>query len=232
MNNINIYDKWASSYSNKPINPLMKSEHAIINNMLQTLCLNRTVLDAGCGCGRVSNLCLAYGASKVHAFDLSCGMVSACKKLNTDSRLEVKKGDLLKVPYEAEAFDLYVSSLAVGHINNLDLFLSEAHRVLKVRGDLVVSDFHPSRYLAGFKRGMRSQDTYYELEHFVHSVSEWIKTLQDNNFDLLSIFEGFLDRKYYDFELYKDEPDVNNNKEKFDLAFKLPSVWVIHARKK
>ncbi|HAG1880147.1 TPA: class I SAM-dependent methyltransferase [Salmonella enterica] len=230
MDNIEKYDMWSYNYTNEPFNPLMESEHHILKSKLQSYCLNRTVIDAACGCGRVSKLCIEYGAKKILAFDYSKLMVEKCKKMNSSSKLTVIQGNLLSIPLADNSFDIFISSLAIGHVHDLFTALSEAKRVITNGGDIIISDFHPVRALCGFSRGFIKNNTHIKLEHFIHDVSNWIHCCNKLNLKLVDIQEGFIDNKYKDYNKWKNEPDLFNQ-EQFNLAFKIPSVWVIHLKK-
>ncbi|MFC3395066.1 class I SAM-dependent methyltransferase [Brenneria rubrifaciens] len=231
MNNIEKYDTWSSLYSNQPFNPLMESEHIILKRKLQTCCLNRSIIDAACGAGRISKLCIEYGAKKILAFDYSNSMIEKCKKINKHSKLKVIHGNILNIPLADSSFDILVSSLAIGHVNSLFKVLSEAKRVVKKDGEIIISDFHPIRASCGFTRGFIMNKTYIKLEHFIHDISSWIHCCNQLNLKIVDIQEGFIDEKHHNYEQWRNDPDISS-KDKFELAFKIPSVWVIHARNK
>lgn len=231
MNNQQIYNIWAATYSNEPVNPFMESEHELMSRKLQNHCLDRTIIDAACGCGRIAKLCLEFGSSKVLAFDFSPDMVEKCKKLNVDQRLTVVSGDLLNIPIRENGWDVFVSSLAVGHVPDLLRVLSEAKRSLKPGGEIIISDFHPARAQAGFTRGTSAADgTYLQLTHYVHGIHDWVQSCNRLDLKIVDVQETHLNMKHHDFERWRHHPDVPS-KERFDLAFKIPSVWMFHAKR-
>lgn len=229
MNNTEKYDVWSYQYSNEPFNPLMESEHELLITKLQTCCLNRSVVDAACGCGRISKICIDYGAKDITAFDISYAMVEKCKEINKNAVLKVMQGNILDIPLSNNSFDLFISSLAIGHVHDLFTALSEAKRVIKNGGDIIISDFHPIRALCGFTRGFTINNSYIKLEHFIHSITSWIHCCNQLNLKIVDIQEGFISDKYHDYDKWCNDPDISSE-EKFELAFKIPSVWVIHAR--
>ena len=230
MRNNMIYDMWSDVYSNTPINPLMESEQAIISKKIFKLTQNKDVIDAACGCGRISKMCLDNGANKVYAFDVSSKMVAKCHILNKSPRLTVAHGNLLAVSLSDETYDVYISSLAIGHVDSLFSVLTEAKRVIKPGGDILISDYHPIRAQCGFKRGVHTKNGYLELEHFTHRVSDWIYCLNQLSLAIVDIEEGYLDNTHLDYERWNEHPDIINETQ-FEFAFKIPAIWVIHAKK-
>jgi SAM-dependent methyltransferase len=68
------------------------------------------------------------------------------------------QGDALHQPFGNGVFDLVVSSLTVGHIEDLDGWSAECARVLQPGGHLVFSDVHPSWEAAGWLRTFNTAD--------------------------------------------------------------------------
>jgi 2-polyprenyl-3-methyl-5-hydroxy-6-metoxy-1,4-benzoquinol methylase len=73
----------------------------------------KIVLDAGCGLGRFTEICLNHGAQVV-AVDLSGAIDAACKNLNQRDGVHFLQADIFKLPLKAEAFD-FVYSWGVLH---------------------------------------------------------------------------------------------------------------------
>lgn len=101
------------------------------------------VLDLGCGTGALSAEVandLATGA--VIGLDAAPAMVNVARRKHGGERCRFEVGLVEDLPFEAEAFDIVVSSMTFHHLP-LDLkerALAEAWRVLKPGGRLVVID--------------------------------------------------------------------------------------------
>lgn len=109
----------------------------------------RRVLDAGCGSGPLTAALRDRGAT-VSGFDLSPDMVGlARERLGDDA--DVRVADLGRpLPYDDDAFDVVVCSLALHYLQDWGDPLAELRRVLRPGGRLVVSVPHPAVYLVNY----------------------------------------------------------------------------------
>lgn len=101
-----------------------------------------TVADLGAGEGTLSQL-IAQRAKKVIAVDNSEKMVEFGKKLakeNNLPNLEYRLGDIEAPPIDDSSVDLAILSQALHHAEQPSKALSEAHRILKPGGRLIVLD--------------------------------------------------------------------------------------------
>lgn len=100
---------------------------------------NRSILDVGCGSGRLVRRLQQKGANAC-GIDLSEGMASRGRNLG----LPIATGSMLELPYKDDSFDAVVSY----HSFNYVPFESQRHaieeqcRVLKIGGTLLLSLFH------------------------------------------------------------------------------------------
>ncbi len=100
------------------------------------------VADLGAGEGTLSQL-IAQRAQKVIAIDNSEKMVAFGKKLARDNQLphlEYRLGDIEAPPIDDNSVDLAIFSQALHHAEQPAKALSEAHRILKPGGRLIVLD--------------------------------------------------------------------------------------------
>ncbi len=100
------------------------------------------VADLGAGEGTLSQL-IAQRAKKVIAVDNSEKMVEFGKKLARENQLpnlEYRLGDIESPPIDDSSVDLAILSQALHHAEQPAKALSEAHRILKPGGRLIVLD--------------------------------------------------------------------------------------------
>ena len=95
------------------------------------------VLDAGCGSGWLSERCRCAGAI-VSAMDIGFTVVYGAKtRFPAVASFEV--GDLYHLPFKNDQFDVVILSEVVEHLEDIAAAFSEAARVLRHGGRLLVS---------------------------------------------------------------------------------------------
>lgn len=103
-----------------------------------------TVLDAGCGPGRLA-LRIATGRPdlRVHGVDLSAGMIEAAVARAGD-RVEFTHADLADLPLPTDSVDLIVSTASYHHWEHVDPIVRELARVLRPDGMIWLYDLRPA----------------------------------------------------------------------------------------
>jgi ubiquinone/menaquinone biosynthesis C-methylase UbiE len=106
----------------------------------------KTVLDAGCGSGYLTAE-LAASADKVTGTDFSAKFVSICKQKYKDrSNLDFDEHDItLPFQFNDALFDVIVCKMVLQYVQDIRTFATEAMRLLKNKGELVVIVDHPFR---------------------------------------------------------------------------------------
>jgi malonyl-CoA O-methyltransferase len=144
------YERWAPRYPPTAHNPLMRAEQqAMVAHWPQVA--GRRALDLACGTGRYSRLLAETGAAQVVAMDFCAPML---RQVSVATRV---CGSMMQLPFAAQAFDVVISGLALGHASNVHLWMAEAARVLKMGGALLYSDFHPEAARVGLPRSFKDQ---------------------------------------------------------------------------
>jgi ubiquinone/menaquinone biosynthesis C-methylase UbiE len=97
------------------------------------------LLDLGCGYGYLAMLLRdTLGFREVHAIDISKERLSTAKKLGlTTHCLDLEKDGL---PFPSEFFDLVIMAGFLNHLKFWDNALTEAHRVLKPKSLILISN--------------------------------------------------------------------------------------------
>ncbi len=143
-----VYMIWSSK-----VGKLRRREHIVD---LLSLSGSETVLDVGCGRGlllnavakRLENEGNSVGLDLWQESDLSGN--TAEKTLDNArlegvaERVEIHTGDMRQMPFEAETFDVVVSSMAIHNIPDAEgrkQAIAEIVRVLKPGGKVLVQDF-------------------------------------------------------------------------------------------
>ena len=141
----------------------------------------KDVLEVACGSG-IGLGYLAQVANKVVGGDIDEKNVTLAQRIHKyKQNVSVKLLDAHDLPFDSESFDVILLYEAIYYLKSPDKFISEAKRVLKKGGHLIIctvnkdwKDFHPSPY------------TY---KYF--SVPELYRLLQEGGFVVKNIYGAF-----------------------------------------
>lgn len=103
-------------------------------------------LDAACGTGRVAQYLQERG-HKVIGVDSSPDMLALARTRLPDA--DFRDGTLELLPVEDASVDVVVTTLALCHVPDLAVVMTEFARVLRPGGDLVISDMHAEQVFRG-----------------------------------------------------------------------------------
>lgn len=102
-----------------------------------------TILDLGCGPGGLAvELVARLPEARIVGLDLSPSMIERAKRHEAaGGRLRFVVGDAVDLPFEAETFDVVVSTLSLHHWAEPAASLAEIRRVLRPGGFALLYDF-------------------------------------------------------------------------------------------
>ena len=89
------------------------------------------------------------------------------------------------------SFDLITCSLVLEHIENLDFVFQQARKVLKSGGLFYIGELHPFKQYQGSKARFETETGTFELECFVHHISDFFDAAKKNNFEIIELKEWF-----------------------------------------
>lgn len=147
------YAKWAPVYGRA--NPLVMVEEPVVRSALDTWPRPATVLDAACGTGRHAAYLAAHG-HMVTGLDVSPDMLAVAREQVPGVRFV--EAPLVPLPFEDGEFDGALCALALSHVPDPTDAIAELARVVRPRGPLLISDFHPFMVLLGGQGGFRAED--------------------------------------------------------------------------
>jgi ubiquinone/menaquinone biosynthesis C-methylase UbiE len=105
---------------------------------------DKVTLDVGCGYGVSALLLALFGASESHGLDCQTRALETFHDMLDTLPLQLPVypalSDAAKLPYGDGAFDALLAVEAISHFRRVDDFLSEAARVLRPGGVLLISD--------------------------------------------------------------------------------------------
>ena len=118
-------------------------QHFYSHSLLALLDRNWVVGDLGCGTGQVAELVAPF-VERVVAVDGSAEMLSAAReRLRKLKNVILRKGVLEKLPVQDGSLDAAVLMLVLHHLPDPVAALSEARRVLRPGGKLLIIDMYP-----------------------------------------------------------------------------------------
>jgi ubiquinone/menaquinone biosynthesis C-methylase UbiE len=215
------YALWAETYDRVP-NPLLTLEERYLAPMLPSLD-NRTVLDLGCGTGRLLNLLSSSSVASYLGVDLSSAMLKqTAPKLRIPGYL--LRADCLNLPLRSHIADVVIGSFLLGYIK-VGEFAAEVARISKGATDLFLSEFHPEALALGWKRSFRSQDQVIELPTHRCAPQDVERAFQLHGFELVCKVEP-------SFGEPEREIFVTAGKSRFfESSRGVPAIFVCHLRR-
>ena len=154
---------------------------------------NLKILEIGCGTGKNTEF-LKTRAEHLIGADFSAEMLALARTKVEAENVEFRQLDLRENwGFPDNSFDLITCSLALEHIENIDFVFSEANRVLRPGGKFYFGELHPFKQYQGSKARFETGAGVFELECFVHHVSEFFAAGKNNNFACVELKEWFDD---------------------------------------
>ncbi len=190
MNVQQAYNAWSETYDTVE-NKTRDIEAKALRQMISGEKFD--ILEIGCGTGKNTEF-LQTKAEKLVGADFSAEMLTQAKAKITAENVEFRQLDLREDwNFLADSFDLIICSLALEHIENIDFVFAEAHRVLRENGRFYIGELHPFKQYGGTKARFETGSGVFELECFVHHVSEFFEVAMKNNFEVVELKEWFDD---------------------------------------
>ncbi len=185
------YNAWSETYDSVENKTRDLEGRALRESINSTEPLD--ILEIGCGTGKNTEY-LQTKAKKLIGADFSAEMLALAKKKIDAENVEFRQLDLREAwEFTANSFDLITCSLALEHIENIDFVFSEANRVLRKGGQFYFGELHPFKQYQGTKARFETGSGVFELECFVHHVSDFFEAGKKNNFVCRELREWFDD---------------------------------------
>jgi malonyl-CoA O-methyltransferase len=174
------YNDWSSSYDQDP-NLTRDLDQQAVRQFLGASRFS-SVLEAGCGTGKNTGF-LAEIGDQVTGTDFSRGMLEKARLKIASPHVRFLISDLTSAwPWARAAFDLVTFNLVLEHIQDLSFVFSEAARVLKEGGSLLVSELHPFRQYLG-AQAVFTHDEPVKIPAYIHDLSEFMDAAAASGFE-------------------------------------------------
>ncbi|MDH4468490.1 MAG: bifunctional 2-polyprenyl-6-hydroxyphenol methylase/3-demethylubiquinol 3-O-methyltransferase UbiG [Bacteriovoracaceae bacterium] len=173
--NNQIYEEYGDRWYTDDRDPvaLLREEGNFKNAWICNLHKNEKlkILDLGSGGGFLSNQLATYG-HKVTGVDISQSSLDVAKKHDLTKSVQYIKGDVRKLPFEDESFDVVCAMDLLEHVNNPVEVVREASRVLRRGGKFYFHTFN------------RNWISFFVIIKLV----EWLVPNTPKNLHVLSLF--------------------------------------------
>ena len=184
---MNIKQSVNAQFSNVAANYKTSTVHATghdLQRMGDLISGSQRVLDLGCGAGHAS-LAVAATCGQVIAYDLSDAMLAQVRELCAErdiNNVTTRQGDVEQLPFADNEFDAIVTRYSAHHWPQPEVALTEARRVLKPGGTLLVCDgVAPNNYAAD--SFLQCFEILRDPSHVrEHTVAQWQMMLRNAGF--------------------------------------------------
>lgn len=191
MNVRQAYDVWADNYDTIHNKTRDLEAAALRESIVSSNLLN--VLEIGCGTGKNTEW-LVSKAKRLVAADFSAKMLAKAQEKIAANNVEFKQFDLRdEWEFPEKEFDLITCSLTLEHIENINFVFGQANKVLRAGGLFYIGELHPFKQYQGSKARFDTESGVFELECFVHHISEFYAAAKISNFELVDLKEWFDD---------------------------------------
>jgi len=175
----NIFDQYWKRYDTwyKRHKFAYLSELEVIKNVLPDAVKKGKGLEIGVGTGRFAS-----------ALGISDGIEPSTKmaKLAQKRGIKVQIGNGENLPYRDEEFDFILIAITICFVQKPKKVISEANRVLKDRGKIILGIVDRNSFLGKF---YQEKESVFYKEATFFSVKEMVKLLKDNKFGKFSFYQ-------------------------------------------
>ena len=128
------FDELAPNYSNQAVDFIKNKRLELIKKNINK---SDKILEIGCGSG---NLLKNINCDNISGLDISPLMIEECKKIMPKSKFVT--GDAENLPFKDNSFDKVIISEVLYYLPDLNKAISEAFRVLKKDGLLLITSLN------------------------------------------------------------------------------------------
>ncbi|PTQ95122.1 methyltransferase family protein [Mucilaginibacter yixingensis] len=220
------YNIWSVQYDAQPANLMMDLDEQVFGRLLDQVDLTgKSVADIGCGTGRHWAKMLQHHPVRLAGFDVSAGMLERLRAKFGSAETHLINDNLFSdIP--SGSFDVIVSTLTMAHIQNLEEALLSWSCILKQKGDILITDFHPDALATGGKRTFKSGNQTIAIKNFVHHVNRIIDILAVSGFEVTYSEQIPVDES---MKHYYEQYNALHVYEKFEG---MPMIYGLHLQRK
>ena len=151
--------------------------------------------DLACGTGRIGVWLKQHGVGAIDGVDLTEAMLEGARAKGVYRSLV--QGDIRATPLPSASYDLVSVVLADEHLSTLAPLYSEAARIARPGGQLVLVGYHPFFLLSGIPTHFnQASGVPATIECYVHLLSDHVAAALDAGWTLQEMHEGLIDAEW------------------------------------
>jgi ubiquinone/menaquinone biosynthesis C-methylase UbiE len=183
------YNDWSGSYDTMA-NKTRDLEALALREMLAGANPG-SVLEFGCGTGK-NTAWLMTRTWSLTAVDFSAEMLARARQKVTAPHVQFVQADI-QGPWQfvQKPYDLVTCSLVLEHIADLRPVFEKVAAALRSGGQFYMGELHPFKQYTGSKAKFDTADGLYELECYVHHLSDFTGAAQMAGLQVAAIKEWF-----------------------------------------
>jgi len=139
----------------------------------------KNLLDIGCGTGNLLSFISSKYSTEISGVDISPKMLQIANEKLGDVA-DLREGDSANLPFDDESFDMVICNDSFHHYPHPEMVISEIRRVLKPRGNILISDITGNtlfRFYLNLRRHFSDEGTFK-----IYSKDEISKLLENTQF--------------------------------------------------
>lgn len=177
------YDRWAEQYDGYD-NPMLRSLELLQRQFPHDL-QGKRVFEFGCGTGRNLAWASALGAAQLVGCDLSEGMLKKARERVPKAQLLVRDMND-PIPEIADgSIDQVLFCLTLEHVDELDIPLREARRMLADGGRILIAEIHPFLAMGGGKAHFKDGTEEVHMPTVAHRFADYLNAFNDTRLKAL-----------------------------------------------
>jgi ubiquinone/menaquinone biosynthesis C-methylase UbiE len=191
MNIQQAYNTWSGNYDTV-INKTRDLEGLALRELLAPVSPNN-ILEFGCGTGKNTEWLLTK-TTGLTAVDFSADMLAKAKEKIRAQHVQFVQADIQEPWHFVTApFDLVTCSLVLEHIAQLPPVFEKVAAALRPGGLFYMGELHPFKQYTGSKAKFDTANGVFELDCFVHHLSDFTGAAQAAGLNVLAVKEHFDD---------------------------------------
>lgn len=191
MNIQQAYNQWSGNYDTM-VNKTRDLEARALRQLLAGFS-PKNILEFGCGTGKNTEWLLAQ-TSALTAVDFSADMLAKAQAKITANHVQFVQADIQQPwHFVAHAYDLITCSLVLEHIAELPPVFEKVAAALQPGGYFYMGELHPFKQYTGSKAKFDTGNGVFELDCFVHHLSDFTSAAQAAGLQIVDIHEFFDD---------------------------------------